>query len=324
MFDDLRNAPDNVTMDGGSFKSISIPADSSDISGSTSMTLDDIYTVLKHESMINVHDSPPPSYSTPFSRGRGRGRGRGRPSVNRRKTDSAPFGSEEKSELPTRYDIVFDRDYIAAVLRQHESRGHLILRPERLKYHPFLVTRNPVKPPGALAKATLMSANRVADSTPSEVVETPNGEIRNEVEKVVAGEDPATLALVAALSSESPERRLRKRESEEVNLEPVKRLRSGGSNTPNGMKRRSLRNVVDEHTPMRETRGRVNEIRAEVRNAMMDDPSETEEEEEERIEIRPGEGDDGGNDIAEEYGEEDAEGEVDEDAEREDDEEYTG
>ncbi len=268
--------------------------------------------------------------------------------MNRRKASSAPNGSDDKPEIPTRYDVIFDRDYIEAILKQHEIISYLVLRPERLKYHPFLVTRNPAKPPGAIAKATLMAGttrvnSEAAESTPSEVVETPNGEKGNEVEKVVAaGEDQATLALVAALStSDSPKRNLRKRGSEEMSSEPVKRLRRGDTGTPNGngngmMMRRSLRNLVDEEekTPVRETRSRMNGSslgkngNAEgygIGNGMMlDEPSETEEEEEERIEER-------GEVVQEGYGneddalgedEDDALGGDEEDAEGEDDEEY--
>ncbi len=289
------------------FESPLIPAD---ISYATSMTLDDIFTMLKYESMINVHDSPAPFYSTPASRGRGRGRGRGRPSVQRRKARSAPTDSEEKAELPTRYEIYFDREYVEAILRQHENRRYLSLRPERLKYHPFLVTRNPAKPPGALAKATLMaSAVRVYDSTPSEVVETPDGEMGNDLERVVAGEDQATLALVAALSgSMSPKRRLMKRESEEVNLEPAKRLRS--ADIPNGIQpRRSLRSFPDAEkgTPVRQTRGRMNGKGNENGNGgKMDGASESEDEDEEEEEERIEDEDEDG------AGDEDAEGEDEE------------
>jgi len=289
------------------------------------MTLDDIFSVLRHESMINIHNSPAPSYSTPQWRGRGRGRGRGRPSVHRRKADSVPAGVDDKSEIPSQYDIVFDREYVVAVLKKNESKGYLTLRPERLKYHPFLVTRNPVKPPGIIAKATLMSATvRVDHSTPSEVVETPNGNdgLEMDSEKVVLGEDPATLALVAALSaSVSPKRSLRKRGSDEVIIEPLKRLRSAetpngmgrrsasrGTITPNGsLTRRSLRNGFIAH----ETRGKVNgngsgngDIRGE--DTEVDDPSETEEEEEEQIEEKVN------GDAEWGLGEEDAEGEDDE------------
>jgi hypothetical protein len=42
---------------------------------------------------------------------------------------------------PGTYRITFDREYVLAVIKQDDVKGKLQLRPERLKYHPFLVTR---------------------------------------------------------------------------------------------------------------------------------------------------------------------------------------
>ena len=129
------------------------------------MTLEDIVATLKYENMINILDTPPRETPVPdrsYVR-RKRGGVRGRSLVNRRPrpNSSTPAESEEKDKvvIPTQYEITWDQEYIEAILRKHESRGYLSLRPERLKYHPFLVSRNPQKPPGALARATLMANN---------------------------------------------------------------------------------------------------------------------------------------------------------------------
>ncbi|KAK8854477.1 hypothetical protein IAR55_003215 [Kwoniella newhampshirensis] len=249
VFSYLRSAPADVTMD--------------DISLATSITLEDIYSVLEDESMINVLDSPP--RDTPSRGGRWRGRGRGsrgggtgRSSVHRRKAESADKDSSEAEvKLPSKYEIVVDRQYIEAVLQKHADKGHLKLRPERLKYHPFLVTRNPTMPSDTMARATLQAAG-IESTTPetSQELTTPattdllGGETmdidqdKNDLEKIAAGEDHATLALLAELSA-SPQRSLRKRRSEEMDS-PVKRLRSGDSSLvrANGSPaRRSMRDV---------------------------------------------------------------------------------
>ncbi|ORY32175.1 hypothetical protein BCR39DRAFT_524465 [Naematelia encephala] len=251
----LRNSTGHVTIDG--------------ISAATSMTHEDIYSTLKYEGMIEALESPPPTFSgTPASKNRkSRGRGRGRPSTARRKddTESTP---DDKVMIPSRYQITFDRDYVEAVLRKNESKGYLKLTPERLKYHPFLVSRDPPKPPGLLAQATLMTGTNTVtrdEDTPStsnkEIVATPqpNGEALDDINgvidvagQVVAGEDQATLDLVAALS-ESPIRSLRKRtNSATPTTERSTRLRSQMHQTPpkeNGYgRRRSLRGAVEPDT----------------------------------------------------------------------------
>ena len=220
------------------------------------MTREDIYSTLKYESMITDMDTPP---DTPtLSRSRVRVRVRSRLSTHRRKPQVVAEREEpdrDKVVVPERCVIRWDREYVEAVLRKHESRGYLTLQPDRLKYHPFLVTRNPAKSPGAIARATLVANNpnaqragESASSREEEVVETPatDGEGEGD-ERVVAGEDRATLDLVAELSV-SPKRNLRKRTSGELNSESVKaRLRKSerrGSATPFAP-RRSLRGAAE-------------------------------------------------------------------------------
>lgn len=134
-----------------------------DISKATSMTLEDIYTTLVAENMINVYSStsslPLPlsngaSASTPL-RGRKRARGRPRLSVRRRHTSSHAAAAattaegeeaeaeegDEEMKLPRNYEIVVDRQYVAAVLERQRRKGYVELDTRRLKYFPFLVAR---------------------------------------------------------------------------------------------------------------------------------------------------------------------------------------
>lgn len=120
------------------------------------MTLEDIFSTLSAEGMINVLDdlTADTIEKTP-SRARARGRSRGRPNVNRRKTDPNGSGTpdpqrhldeDDHVKIPKRYEILLDKTYIQAVVEKHETKGYLKLVPERLKYHPFLVARQTEEP----------------------------------------------------------------------------------------------------------------------------------------------------------------------------------
>lgn len=213
------------------------------------MTLADSYATLQAEDMIRVHDAP--VRETP-SKSKSKGRSRGRPPLARRQ--ASPDENADKVELPTSYTITFDRDYVEAVLKQYESRGYLTLKPEKLKYHPFLTTRDAEKPPAVQAHAALiasMAQRTHADETRVDELSTPAPADRNgDSDDVVKGEDPETLALVAALSA-SPKRNLRKRsiapdEAEGTPGTPSQRERSRRdfTATPAEGARRSTRGVA--------------------------------------------------------------------------------
>lgn len=196
--------------------------------------------------IVSLDPSPEtrPIYTPSRARGR---RGRGRGSVQRRSshrdredTHTDASDSADKPAIPTRYVLKFDRAYIAAILDQYESKGHLTLKYDRLKYHPFLVSRDPVKPPGTIAKTTLMANH----SEEQDEIVVP---ALTEPEEVINhGEDRATLELVAKLSGTSPIRSLRKRpgssapNSEESQRRTRQRSKSGVLDTP----RRSTRGVA--------------------------------------------------------------------------------
>ncbi|OCF75630.1 hypothetical protein I204_02922 [Kwoniella mangroviensis CBS 8886] len=211
-----------------------------DISLATSITLDDIYSVLTSEDMINVFDSRPSSQTpisssrTPKSRNSGHNRSRKKPPANNDQDDK-----DFKVPLPTEYLISVDKEYIQAVVKKHDEKGYLVLKPERLKYHPFLVTRNPTLTSGERAEATLKiigqatntNANLnghghersydVVNGASEKMAEHPPTE-----EEILKGKDQATLNLVAELS-QSPARSLRRkpRESPSVSVSPIKSLR---------------------------------------------------------------------------------------------------
>ena len=217
------------------------------------MTIADVYQTLKDQEWIEEVDTQPQAFTvsngihTPNSQRRVRGRGRGnrlglpRRPARPRAVSASPEKTDDKVTIPERYLIRWDRDYVDALLKKHDSRGYLQLAPERLKYHPFLVTRNPTKPPAILASATLAAAyddpaatlaaegDLQLDTAVDGTGPTTDGSVTHEPEEIVQhGEDRATLALVAALSHESPQRSLRTRTGSELNTpapNSVKRLR---------------------------------------------------------------------------------------------------
>jgi len=130
------------------------------------MTPEDVYVTLKDQDFIRELHVPPPLQHTPSFTRKARGRGRPRLTASRRtpREKAQPESEDdeagkEKITIPEQYIITWDRAYVEAVLTKHDSKGYLELAPERLKYHPFLVTRDPAKPPGVIARATLMANN---------------------------------------------------------------------------------------------------------------------------------------------------------------------
>ena len=214
------------------------------------MTIEDIYSTLVAEDMIISLESPPrpQAYGTPTRGRRGRGRGRGGGSTQRRAArapSETPDEDPEKPNIPKRYTIRFDRAYVEAVMTQHESRGYLTLKHDRLKYHPFLVSRDPVKPPGFLAKATLTAGSATNGPDPNG---NEGGMVQDDPEIVNHGQDEATLQLVAKLS-ESPVRSLRKRPASGSEPASIDRSRPKRA-------RRTMNQVYGHiESPRRSTRG---------------------------------------------------------------------
>lgn len=186
--------------------------------------------------MIISHDSPPRIRAAHTPIQRRRSRGRSRLSAPRRsqvviEEPQDPHEIPVKPPLPKRYTIRFDRAYIEAVLNSYESKGHLTLKFDRLKYHPFLVSRE--KPMPTL-KSILANNNHApsksVDSVPEPEVETPDAD----PEVINHGQDKATLDLVARLAEEGEgTRSLRKRQSQSTapDSEGKKRIRTRSANS---------------------------------------------------------------------------------------------
>lgn len=128
-----------------------------EVSANTALTCEDVYFVLNERGMIkDVTEaarapSPQASDSTPSQRTRGhswisRKRTRNRFATATVAGSSARQPHEEDPdsppavELPKKYQIIFDRPLVAAHLAKWAKKDYLKLRPERLKWSPFLVT----------------------------------------------------------------------------------------------------------------------------------------------------------------------------------------
>jgi hypothetical protein len=115
------------------------------------MTLEDIVATLMEQDMITIHDSTQAAGRTPASakyRSRGRGGGIARRNLARKNTQQKPKENKDKDKddgptvvIPSVYEIRWDKDYVDAYVRGWEKKGHVWLKPEKLKWSPFLLTR---------------------------------------------------------------------------------------------------------------------------------------------------------------------------------------
>lgn len=118
-----------------------------DISRATSMTFEDIYNILLQQGMITTQAvtptsaRPSPGHSIKFPRGRRNGIARRH--LQRTNTQKDEEGSKQGSPfiLPTRYEISWDPDTVDRWLDRWEQKGYLKVKPEKLKWTPFFLTR---------------------------------------------------------------------------------------------------------------------------------------------------------------------------------------
>lgn len=106
-----------------------------DISKATSMTMEDILATLQHHGMIHIDDDPDELAARNKQDGN-QSEGAGRKALSR-KADK----SHDNALVPEHYEIIWDRQAVRAHLERYATKGYLELKPEHLKYTPFLVTR---------------------------------------------------------------------------------------------------------------------------------------------------------------------------------------
>jgi len=150
------------------------------------MTLEDIYNILAQQNMIvNQPSTPPPVRPTPgqsIKFPRGRKNGIARRHLQRTSTQKEEEGGSKPGSpvtLPTRYEISWDQMMVDRWLDNWERKGHLKIKPEKLKWTPFLLTRTratgqilqsePGIGIGAIASTGTTPALSLEDGTPAAV-----------------------------------------------------------------------------------------------------------------------------------------------------------
>lgn len=118
------------------------------ISKGTSMTIEDIYNTLQDLGMISVQSATPPMRPTPgqaIKFPRGRKNGIARRHLQRQSTLNKEEEAGSKANTPfappTRYQITWDPEKVQHYLEAWEKKGYMKLKPERLKWTPFVLTR---------------------------------------------------------------------------------------------------------------------------------------------------------------------------------------
>ena len=115
------------------------------------MTMEDVYNTLTQLNMIFIGEaSPPPIRPSPgqtIKFPKGRKNGVARKHLQRVQTqDKELDGVKAPFVIPKNYEIQFDRTRVEEYLTNWESKGYLKLKPEKLQWTPYIMTRNPKEP----------------------------------------------------------------------------------------------------------------------------------------------------------------------------------
>jgi hypothetical protein len=180
------------------------------------MTVEDVCNTLIQQNMIYIREPTPPiirpspGQSIKFPKGRKNGVGRrqlqrlqsshtptydGSSHSPTPKTNGHSNGGHEHDAnkgpfvAPKHYEIRFEREKVEGYLRKWESKGYMRLKPEKLQWTPYLVTRQEAPKVDLPAMDTL---EVVTPATESVVIEPPSLEVVTEsvvVEPVRVEED---------------------------------------------------------------------------------------------------------------------------------------
>ncbi|KAG5645524.1 hypothetical protein DXG03_005799 [Asterophora parasitica] len=118
-----------------------------EISLATSMTIEDVVVTLTQQGMISARETtPPPIKPLPgqsIKIHKGRKNGVARRHLQRSQTTDTQSSESSKGPFvaPTRYEITWDRDKVEEHLQTWETKGYLTLKPEKLQWSPYILTR---------------------------------------------------------------------------------------------------------------------------------------------------------------------------------------
>lgn len=114
------------------------------------MTIEDICATLTQQSMLTKRDATPqhgliarpsPGQSIKFTRGRKNGVARRHLQRKQTSTPDHEEGSDVPFVKPEDYEIVWSKEIVRAYLDKWEAKGYLKLKPEKLKWSPFILFR---------------------------------------------------------------------------------------------------------------------------------------------------------------------------------------
>lgn len=152
------------------------------------MTIEDVHTTLTQQGMIYVRETTPPpirpspGQSIKFPKGRKNGVARRALQRTLTKDEETPKGP---FVAPKQYEIRWDRDKVDQYLRNWEAKGYLKLKPEKLKWSPFLLSRNERTNKTEAAEATETSAlattSKLAATEHAETIVNGNGNTSNTI-----------------------------------------------------------------------------------------------------------------------------------------------
>ncbi|KAF5341910.1 hypothetical protein D9611_001573 [Ephemerocybe angulata] len=126
----LQHAPDKVRLE--------------DIRVATSMTLEDICQTLTEQNMLYVREPSPsirPSPGQAIKFPKGRKNGIARRQLQRLQTQDKEDTNKGPFVPPKYYEIHFDRSKVVAYVKDWERKGYLKLKPEKLQWTPYLLSR---------------------------------------------------------------------------------------------------------------------------------------------------------------------------------------
>lgn len=175
------------------------PVKFEDISKATSMTMEDILTMLTKLDMITIRDEPAELLAkkqNAVSLQRASG-GAARQAVSR-EDNPHNGGSPGSCVVPLDYDITWNTEEVDAYLEKQGAKGYYTLKPGKLKYTPFLVQRSGLDRD---VEQQQPESDQVNINTPNEHVDEPNGtnhdpvgEKNDDAEIPLQGEQRAELA----------------------------------------------------------------------------------------------------------------------------------
>ena len=176
----LQTSPEDVTFESKSRNSPhrSLPTYLLGISVATSMTIADIVGILREQNMLVADErphSPLPRSPAGFKGGKNkhnRPRPRSQLFSNRRnssrKATSAKDDNNSEPRIPSpgSYSIQWDRAEVEAYLARWRAKGYPTLKPNRLKWSPYLLTRGGPMLKSDTTPSQVGSASNMVNSTP--------------------------------------------------------------------------------------------------------------------------------------------------------------